>query len=484
MKRRIGPLVAVLLLVGLAAYVYLYEIRGNRGGEKAGGDKDRAIAFERAALKAVRLKNDNGTFRLEKQGESWKIIEPLQADADKDAVEGLVNSLEFAKIDRHLGPEGDLKPYGLEPPKASVTLETAAPGAAPALLVGDASPIGGSYYALLPGTKEVVVVGSSIGDVTRKDLQSLRDKSLLSLDPWKVKRLTLERGRETIRLEKPDEGWIVRQPTEAPADGPTITDFLNALENLRATVFDSEKPTESDLKRFGLSPPLARLTLLQEGWDVEKSVLIGKEAPGGGRYARTLGRDPVLTVPGDFWSKVTTKFFDLRRRDLLGVQQYRVDTITLARHGGPAITLKREKDQTWTLSGASRGKLKSDSVDALLRMISDLKAVAFDDAPKESVRAALSRRPALDLTLQEETDTAGGAQKSQHLLISPPDKAGHVLVRDMAWRPIAVAAAGVLTKIEGQVDALLKEAAEPPQPQASPAASPVSSPSPGSTPGR
>jgi len=481
-KRRLGPLVSLLLLAGLFAYVYVYEIRGRAGEDKVDTAKDKAIPFERARLKAIRLTNDSGALRLQKEGDAWKLTEPLQADADKDAVEGLLNSLEFAKIERRLAKSEDRKQYGLDPPKASVTIETSAPEGPRTLQIGESSPIGGSYYALLPGTNDVAVVSSTIGDVTRKETISLRDKSLLSLDPWKVKTLTLERGRETIRLEKPDDGWVVRQPVEAPADGPTITDLLNALQTLRATRFDSEKPAAPDLKRFGLSPPQARLTLLQEGWDVEKSVLFGKEAAGGGRYARTSGRDPVLTVPADFWPKVTTRFFDLRRRDLLGVQQYRVESITLARKGQPALTLTRDKEQSWTLTGASVGKLKSDSVDTLLRMISDLKAVAFDDSPKESVRSGILKRPALDLTLQEETDTASGKQKSQHLVISEPDRAGHILVRDMAWHPVAVAAADVLKKIDAQVDALVKEASEAPKPEASPAASPSPATSPGAVP--
>ncbi len=482
MKRRLGPLVSILLLAGLVAYVYVYEIRGKVGEDTRDAAKDKAIPFERASLRAIRLANDSGALRLEKEGDAWKLTEPLKAGADKDAVEGLLNSLESAKVERRLGKAEDRKQYGLEPPKASVTIETSPPDGPRTLLIGESSPIGGSYYALLPGTNDLAVVSSSIGEVTHKEASALRDKSLLSFDPWKVKRFTLERGRETIRLEKPDDGWVVRQPVEAPADGPTITDLLNALETLRATRFDSEKPLEPDLKRFGLSPPQARLTLLQEGWDVEKSVVFGKEVPGGGRYARTIGRDPVLTVPADFWTKVTTRFFDLRRRDLLGVQQYRVEAITLARKGHPAITLARDKDQTWTLSGAARGKLKPDSVDTLLRMVSDLKAVAFDDSPKETVRAGILKRPALDLTLQEEADASSGKQKSQHLLISEPDKAGHVLVRDMAWRPIAVAPADVLKKIDTQVDALLKEASEAPKPEASPAGSATPSASPGTVP--
>ncbi len=477
MKRWMGPALSLLLLAGLLTYTWV-DLRDQKAGGEGEASKDKPIPFERSSLKAIRIKNDLGTIRIEKQGESWRLTEPLQADTDKDAVEGLLNSLDLARIERRLGVGEDKKQYGLDPAKVSVTIETASPGKARTLLIGDGSPIGGSYYALLPGSNEVAVVSSSLADLVRKDLQAVRDKSLLSLDPWKMKRFTLERGRETIRLEKPDDGWVVRQPVEAPADGPTITDLLNALENLRATRFDSEKPSEADLKRFGLSPPQARLTLFQETWDVEKTVIFGKEAAGGGRYARTLGRDPVLTVPSDFWTKVTTKFFDLRRRDLLGVQQYRVETIALARAGQLAITLTRGKDQAWTVSGAVRGQLKSDSVDTLMRMFSDLKAVAFDDFPKETVRAGISRRPAIDVTFQEEADATSGKQKSQHLLISPPDRKSQILVRDMAWRPIAVAAGDVLKKIDTQIDALLKEASEMAKAESHAVGSPAPSPSP------
>ncbi|OLC54743.1 MAG: hypothetical protein AUH92_03420 [Acidobacteria bacterium 13_1_40CM_4_69_4] len=482
MKRRLGPILAVVLLLGLGVYTYLSEFRGKEEDKKAETEKDKPLPFDRAGLKAVRIKNANGEFRLEKQGDAWKLTAPLQADADKEAIEGLLSSLDYARVERRLGKEIARKQYGLDPPKTSLTIETASSGGAPTLAIGESNPIGGTYYALLPGSDEVAVVSSSLGEVAKKDLLTLRDKSLLTLDSWKVKRLSLERGRETIRLEKPDEGWVIRQPVEAPADGPTITDLLNALQNLRASGFDSERPTAADLRRFGLTPPQARMTLLQEGWDVEKTVIFGKVAPGGGRYARTLGREPVVTVPSDFWPKVTTKLSDLRRKDLLGVQQYRIESITIARNGGPATTLTRQKDQTWTLGGASKGTVKSETVDTLLRMVSDLKALSFDDNPKAQVRASLSRRPALDLSLQEETDTAGGKPKSQHLLIGRPGKKGQVLVRDMAWRPIATVAPGVLDKINGQVEALIKEAAAPkpgPGPSASPAPSVSPAPSPG-----
>ncbi len=480
MKRRLGPLLSVVLLVALGGWVYFKELKTGDAGGKAGGGEERALPFERSDLKAIRMTNEHGAVRLEKAGDSWTITEPLRADADKDAIEGLLTSLEIARVERHLGGEGDRKGYGLDPPKATVSVEPASGGDPKSIGVGESNPIGGTLFALLPGGREVAVVGSSLGEAAGKDLLALRDKSLLALDPWKVVMLRLERGRETVRLVKPDDGWKLEEPVEAPADGPTVTDLLGALERVRAKAFVSEKPAKADLRRFGLDPPAARLTLLQEGWDVEKTVVFGKKAEGG-RYARTIGREPVLLVPDDFWDKVTTRVRDLRRKDLIGVGEYRVEKITAARNGKQALVLSRQKDQGWAASGLAAGPVKNESVDTLLRLLAGLKAVAFEDRPSEALRASLARTPALDLTLQEEADAEGKAGKSQHLVIGPPDRTRRVRVRDMAWRPIASVAAASLEEINKQLEAIAREASEP-KPEASPPPAatpgPTSSPSP------
>ena len=472
MKPRPGPLVALVLLVGLGTYVYFQEFRGAEEKRAAEASKDKPLAFTRSDLKAIEINNVNGDFRLEKDGEAWRLTAPVPADADKDAVEGLLSSLEMARIERRLGAEADLKGFGLAPPKARLRIETAAGGAPLALALGEENPIGGTWFALLPDGKEVAVLSSAAGDLARKDLIGLRDKTLLAFESWKVRRLRLERGGERIVLAKPKEDWKIEQPLEAPADGTVVGDLLGEIERLKARSFAAEKAGPADLKRFGLAPPAARIALLQEGWDVEKSIIFGREAEGG-RYARTEGREPVVIVPSEFWPKVTTRVFDLRRKDLLAVSQYRVETVSAARDGKPALVLARQKDQTWAASGLAAGKVSADSVDTLLRMISDLKALSFADRPSEALRTSLARRPALELTLTEEAPAAGGPPRSQHLMVSPPDAAGRVKVRDMAWRPIAAAHASTLEKIRRQLEVIVKEATTPPAPAAGPSPSPA-----------
>ena len=472
-RRRIGPILSLVLLVGLAAVVLVLETR--RGDDGDGTAADRAIPFERSDLKAIAIRGKDGALRLEKAGDAWLLTEPLAADSDPDAVEGLLSSMESARIERRLGEDPGPAAYGLAPPGTVLTLELAA-GETRVLGVGEGSPIGGGFYALLPDGKEVAVVGASLGDVTRQTALSLRDKRLLDFDPWKIRRLRIERGRDSVLLERPEPGWRLREPIESPADGPTITDLLTALQGLRARTFVSEKPAGADLRRFGLSPPAARMTLLQEGWDVEKSVLFGK-ATGDGRLARTVGRDPVVTVPGEFWEKVRTGIFDLRRKDILDVSQYRIGSITAAVDGGPALVITRRPEDGWGVSGPVTGAVKSETVDELLRHIANLKAVSFIDHPTGAQRAALSRRPALDLTLQEEAGADGAAGRSQHVIVGPPGPRNTAPARDMAWRAIVIVSGSVPAGIRTALEAVRAEAAQPP-----PESAPISPPGTGQAP--
>ncbi len=465
-KPPIGPLVALALLAGLSAWIVFKEAPPGQAPKDDAKASDRAIEFSREALKSITLTSDQGEFRVEKEGDTWRIAAPIRTGADKEAIEGLLSAIESAHVERRIGAGEELKTYGLDPPGATLSLDVGE-GAPRTLRLGAGNPIGGTWYAQLPAGGEVAVITSSGGEFSRKDLLALRDKSLIDLDAWKVRRLAITRPGGSVSLEKIEDAWTVKTPVEAPADGPTITDLLTALQNLRARSFPAETPTKAELRRFGLEPPVARLSLLQEGWDVEKTILFGK-ATGENRYARPIGRDAVLEVPGDIWEKIGTRLDDLRRKDLLGVGQYRVQTVTAIRPGQESLTLTREPDGSWDATGLATGKVKADTMDTLLRHVSALKATRFNDRPTEADRTRLLRHPALDLTLAEEAPAEGGSTKTQHLVIGSPDRTGKVRVRDMAWRPIAEAPVGALQNINQQLDAVLKEAREtPPAPDAS-----------------
>ncbi len=463
MKIRPGPLVAIFLLLGLGIYVYVVEFRGEAGRRRAEESRARPLPFDRSDLQALVLENDRGRVRLEPDGEEFRIVEPLDAGADRDAVEGLLSSLELARVERRIEAPEDLAPYGLDPPRATVTAILAPSGEERALAIGGTHPIGGSVYVLLPESGDVGVVSSAIGDAADRDLFALRDKSLLTIDPWKATSVRIERGTGSVLLEKPATGWRMLEPIPAPADGPTVTDLLGAVDRLRATEFVAESPSAQDLRRFGLDPPAARVSVMQNGWEEERTISFGA-AVGDDRYVRRGAGGAVVKVPDGIWEKIRTPPFDLRRKEILGVSQYRIESITASIDGGAAVVIARGEGRIWNVSGRVEGEVQDEIVDALLRVLGTTRAVAFADDPDEKLRSAIASRPVLDLTIRSRDGGDDAGTASQHLLFGRPDVSGRLPVRDMAWRPLALVEAAALQRIRhllGEVtEAALKSAKE------------------------
>jgi hypothetical protein len=457
-KLRPGPISALVLLAGFAGYAYFKDYRGADDRQKAEENKDKPLVFDHAQVKAIAFTGKSGAIRLEKNGEEWRITQPLTTAADHDAVEGLLTTLESGHIDRRLADVKDRKAYGLDPPVSNVTVETTG-GAPQTVALGDQAPIGGAWFALLGGT-EVAVVSAPLGEAANKDLLSLRDKTLLAFDPFKVKGLTLVRGKETITMEKPAEGWKIAQPFDAPADGPAISDLLSALERIRATAFVKEKATDADLKALGFEPPAVKVTLLQDGWDTTKTIEFGSETDGK-RNARAAGKEAVIAILPDFWSKLQTPVSDLRRKEILGLSQYRIRSITAYRGADQPLVLTKGKESNWTAGGRATGDVKYESVDQWLRSLGDIKAVAWAEKPDAKPATPPPGKPPLDLTLEEEPDSEGGTPRRQHLVFGPAGTDKHVPVKDTAWKTVMLVDADPVTKLYDGLDGLAKEAATP-----------------------
>lgn len=463
MKIRPGPVAAILLLLALGAWAYFQEYRGGADRRIAEQQRERPISFLRSEVASIVIENGEGKFRLQRQDEAWRLVEPLEAVADKEAVEAILSALEYARIERRIGSEKELQPYGLDPPRATLTLEFASDKAPQILRVGEHAPIGEYCFALLPGDGGVALVSATLEDLAKRDLLALRDKSLVDVDVWNVRSLRIERGAETVVLTKVDDGWKLQSPVEAPADGPTVTDLLNEFDRLQAGAFLSEEPTADDLAGYGLDQPAARMTVQQEGWETGKTVWFGAVVDGA-RVARAGPAGPVVTVTETFWPKVTTSLFDLRRKDILALNRYRVRGVTVTRQGGEPLVLRQNEEGAWAASGLVGGTATNSSIEVLLAHISDLRATAFMDRPSAGQREALSRRPALDLSLEEEPASEDREPPRQHLLIGAPDQNGQVKVRDLAWEPIALAPAGVYERMLRQLDRIVEEIQSPPEP--------------------
>jgi len=83
--------VAAAVLVALAGYIYFVE---RPRGDDPLNQNEKAFSFEADAVTSITIEKDDGSpLHVQREGESWKIVSPLEAPADADAVESLVSDV-------------------------------------------------------------------------------------------------------------------------------------------------------------------------------------------------------------------------------------------------------------------------------------------------------------------------------------------------------------------------------------------------------
>jgi hypothetical protein len=157
-----NTLVAVLILVALIVFYYLYETRGGEARRLEAQRAGRALGLEDAAAIAVlEVVNEHGALRLEAAGEDgWRLTRPQEARAAEQQVLAVLGSLKRVRVLRRLrAADGAPEDSGLESPGARLTVVPADGRPARVLAVGNPTPLGVGYFARRDGEADVLVVG-------------------------------------------------------------------------------------------------------------------------------------------------------------------------------------------------------------------------------------------------------------------------------------------------------------------------------------
>ncbi|HOY63835.1 MAG TPA: DUF4340 domain-containing protein [bacterium] len=288
MKRFTATAVAAALFLALAAYVYFME-RGPSRKERADEAKKPVVA-EIDAAKAVSLEIVFGgeTLRIEKKKGSWRLASPVDARTNKLAVETLLEALREIKSEGVAGKMEDAAEFGLDSPRleAAITLDS---GQTVKIVVGDAAPVGGNFYAARSGGDSVYLVSSYTIKSLEVTADGLRDKSLTEpLERDKIRRVTAALGAASVTCErgKPGDGekeqavanldWRISGATEKECANEAL-DLMSALEFNEAAGF--AEPSDAD--SCGLESPAYSLEFGYSNGE-KKTFTIG--APGGDRY--------------------------------------------------------------------------------------------------------------------------------------------------------------------------------------------------------
>jgi len=227
-----------LLAVVLGAFIYFYEIRG--GAEREAADaQTRRLLPELDAAEVTRLEistTDDGVAVLEREGDGWRLVEPIAFPASTSKVVALVDAVVAIEREGGLDAPGEPAAFGLGADAPRVAVVHA--GERVELELGRATPVGSNRYVRLQGSEDVDFVAAhrlAVFDVT---FDALRDHRVLPFETNAIERVYLRWAEAEVVVERRDGIWWLVKPIEVVGDAATIDGLISSLAYLRAEGFD------------------------------------------------------------------------------------------------------------------------------------------------------------------------------------------------------------------------------------------------------
>lgn len=220
--------------------------------------RDRNLAHFQTANRVI-LERDRRKAVFSKVDGTWKLTEPLSADAEQTDLEDFVNAVANLRVDEVVADKpADLKEYGLDRPEVHWRFQ-AGDKEVLNLLVGgpekfpdDAKEKAGRRcYAKLAAGDLVFLLSP---DLTAKVQGEYRSRTLwVPLDAAQIEKLSYGYPNKPFVLEKVNNDWHVAGKPDSTVKADVLRETLDALAGLKAARYVVDK--NADLKLYGLEPP-------------------------------------------------------------------------------------------------------------------------------------------------------------------------------------------------------------------------------------
>ncbi len=366
----IKTLILFGILAVLAAYVYLYEIKGGDEREKAEEIAEKIIVFEPDSVVKIEIRSIFNQFEFERIGNEWRILKPVQTDADKSTIDGMMTAIKnMKKVRQFYIKDGDEKDYGLVGRSSLLTFEFNN-GSRDSVRFGDNTPVGSNVF-ISKGDTIVYTVGSHLKNNVTKMLFDWRDKSIAKVKEADVRELKLKNTKGSVHLSKEGDDWNILSPKKVSADNISVNSLIRKFENGQAKSVVSEELDNP--RQYNLANPRYTVDLYLGEGKAHKQIIVS-QLVNNSANVKENSRPHVMTVDSSFVRDIDKSFFDLRDKKIASFDKNVVDSIVV-NQGDSILYFVKDTSSTWMLSGTQ--KVKNWKIDSFLNTINNLQAEKF-----------------------------------------------------------------------------------------------------------
>jgi hypothetical protein len=381
MKGLRSTIALVVVLAGLGAYIYFYTWK-QPDTPDSGKKQEKIFNVASDKIDEIKITQASGeATTVKKDGNAWKLTEPVAAAADESEVSGITNAVSSAEITRVVDENpASLNDYGLSNPKVELAFKAAGDKDYRRLFIGEKTPTGGDVFARRNDEKKVFLMPAFQESSLDKSTFDLRDKSILKVDREKIDSVDLNAGTQSLTIAKDGGEWKIRKPLEARADFGTVEGLIGRLQTARMKSLVTENPSAADLKKYGFDKPQATVNL--NAGSAKATLLIGGKADDNTLYARDASKPVVVTVENALLDEVKKGADDYRRKDLFEFRAYNATHVEITRNGQTYVFDRvkggnENSPDKWRRVSPNAGDVDKDKFDAFLSRLANMRAEKF-----------------------------------------------------------------------------------------------------------
>ncbi len=423
MRGLTSTIALILVLAGLGGYIYFVD---NRRPADSAETKAKTFDVTADQIEEIQIRMADGdTSLIKKVDDRWRLVQPVEADADGSEVGNMASSLATLDIQRVVDEApGDLGQFGLATPHLEVGFRVKGQTSFSRLLIGEKTPTGGDVYVKRSDQSRVFLVSSFIDDTFKRSAFDLRDKTLLKFDRDKLTALELTNASGTMRFERKGANWNFVLPRPMRADFAAIESTITSLSATLMQKFVADNATPAELASYGLAKPSAQASVITG--DSRVTLALGR-TDNAETYARELAKPAIVMVAPTIVEDLNRDVATFRRKEVFDLRSFSATRLDVTR-GVDTITLEKssgaESKEIW--KNAAGKVLDSTQVEDLLSKLSKVRAKAFADGSHQALKTptlVVSARFGVNKG-ENLSETVTLARTGQVTVASRPDEPG------------------------------------------------------------
>ena len=285
-----STIVALVIALALGAFVYFYEIKGERVRDEGETSKP-AFKFKSEDIASMNIVSKGQTVALESDGKNWVITQPVKTDADSMTVEGIAGALANATIDRSLAMNESLqKGSGLDQPAATINFKLKN-GEQHSVMLGKKDPTEANIYGKIDQNPSVLLLPASLEGAAIKGFNDLRSKQIIKFSQEDVAKILVKNANGSFSVEQNAENkWIIQEPADKKGKEAKTDKLLSILTTSATEIVDQPDANLSAL----IAKPASEITLTSK--DNKTATILISPAEKEDVYIKLAGRSELYKV--------------------------------------------------------------------------------------------------------------------------------------------------------------------------------------------